>query len=68
MKVLHLTTFKKCGIADYFNYLIKEIDNIGNGEIVNDVFPVDVDWQKNPILIKLVITIMNLLKSLKIMI
>ncbi|MBF4469324.1 MAG: glycosyltransferase [Methanobrevibacter arboriphilus] len=46
MKVLHLTTFKKCGIADYFNYLIKEIDNIGNGEIVNDVFPVDVDWQK----------------------
>lgn len=49
MKVLHLTTFKKCGVADYFNYLKEELDILGkeeNEEIINDVFTIDVVWQK----------------------
>lgn len=45
MKILHLTTFKQCGIADYFNYLKTELDAIGKGNLINDVFKIDVEWQ-----------------------
>jgi len=45
MKVLHLTTFKKCGIADYFNYLKAELDILGKENLKNDIFKIDVEWQ-----------------------